>query len=150
MVRAILHGTKTVTRRVGPTWARVEPGTKLWVREAHCSGDMGPVRPGAVIYRADYAEPPVGPWKPSIHMPRFACRLELEVVSVTEEYGLPGTTLFQHPVDATGDRLDCAVDDAEARREGFADRAAFLAAWRSMHPDHIGPVYRVEFRRITA
>lgn len=33
MVRAILAGRKTVTRRVGPTWAGVQPGTVLLVRE---------------------------------------------------------------------------------------------------------------------
>jgi hypothetical protein len=42
------------------------------------------------------------------------------------------------------------VDDAEARREGFGSRAEFLAAWRSMHADYTGPVWRVEVKRLEA
>ena len=146
MVRAIMGGRKTVTRRVGPTWARVKPGDRLWVREAHCSGDMGLVRPGACVYRADYIDPPHGPWRPSIHMPRSVCRLLLDVVSVTEQvvqaWG-PG-----EPGSAWAIRLP-DVDDAEALREGFASRDAFIRAWQSMHPNYAGPVWRIEFARVT-
>lgn len=157
MVAAILDGRKTVTRRVGKTWATVQPGTRLWVREA-----WAPTHPDhpkvRVSYRTDatsygryqdadgwrcaFPEPlgikvPFPPaWRPSIHMPRWACRLELEVVSVTVEQ--------DPPVDGESMRQ---VDDDEARREGFADRAGFMAAWTAMHPKFVGPVYRIEFRR---
>lgn len=163
MVRAILDGRKTVTRRTGPTWAKVRPGDRLWVREAHaliqskhCFWPDLPHQkheryedfhngPGVLtewcFYRTgfDRTHPR---WRPSIHMPRWASRLTLEVVSVTEERAVLGGGLGQMAV------LMSRVDDAEARREGFADRAAFLAAWRGMHPDYTGPVWRIEFRRL--
>jgi hypothetical protein len=111
MVRAILAGRKTMTRRVvkSPKWssagnAMVDfgcpygvPGTKLWVRETcrlysvNCSKTgKGPL----VRYRADGAwscgckpqsQTPCGPWKPSIHMPRWASRITLEVTDVRVE-----------------------------------------------------------------
>lgn len=129
MVRAILDGTKTQTRRAvkpmhAPTLAPyAEPGDRLWVREKHrvtAWNEIGRVR---VEYAADGAEdwvdapmddyddwvyrrceiweragakadvesglmaPPPGgiPWTPSIHMPRWASRITLEVTSVRVE-----------------------------------------------------------------
>ena len=135
MVRAILAGTKTQTRRVAKLNAagRVkqiggarnwhlsdpdavlacpygQPGDRLWVRETFkpiASGELkngyGEVRYG-FAYQADGAarwnerqtiirdltcQPLTGPmqfhpvpWKPSIHMPRWASRITLEIVSV--------------------------------------------------------------------
>jgi hypothetical protein len=105
MVRAILDGRKTQTRRViEPAWWRCldpedaedleeairqgpyQTGTRLWVRETwHTSADVltasGP-KP-IIHYRAD-ADLPVR-WCPSIHMPRWASRITLEVVSVRVE-----------------------------------------------------------------
>lgn len=114
MVRALLAGTKTQTRRVvkpqpqhiewfahqngwcarvrdtEPQYEMVRcpygvPGDRLWVREAWCNYG------GKTIYRADYgAHTPIsdgigGPWKPSIHMPRQASRLTLEITAVRVE-----------------------------------------------------------------
>lgn len=59
------------------------PGDRLWVREAFAlepksyAGDI-------VHYRADL-EQNSWSWRPSIHMPRWACRLRLEVTSVCVE-----------------------------------------------------------------
>lgn len=142
MVRAILEGRKTQTRRViqpqsnltscqfddmgwelvederknysayfklpeaswvatdEPTWRRIksqygEPGDSLWVREtfAYCSGDV-------YAYRADFhdagsestatvnmetGETAPLKWRPSIHMPRAASRITLEIISVQVE-----------------------------------------------------------------
>lgn len=133
MVRAILDGRKSQTRRVvkfckggpfadhrhWPTCYRThdggwgwcdgdapipamfdrpgklcpygQPGDRLWVREAFCYGDQEPCdcpasacrcRP-SVHYREDWGgiDDDVR-WRPSIHMPRWACRLTLEVMSV--------------------------------------------------------------------
>lgn len=62
-----------------------QPGDILWVRESFNYGNIGNgMQP---FYRADN-ERPHGystPWKPSIHMPKSACRLFLKVKSVRVE-----------------------------------------------------------------
>lgn len=65
-----------------------QPGDRLWVREAfaHVFDDkFGPV-PDSIIYRADEGNGdwPHG-WRPSIHMPRCASRILLEIISVRVE-----------------------------------------------------------------
>ena len=78
------------------------PGDRLWVKEtwaphadeeetfrnveaAHRGvggiSEPGHVRP-ALFYRADGGDPYVARWRPSIHMPRWASRLTLEVTEV--------------------------------------------------------------------
>lgn len=116
MVRAILEGHKTQTRRV-VRWpfsgqpnademdnagdcvtiiARGkfvkcpfgEVGDRLWVREtfATYSGDGGT---SGLLYRADPMFDTTTvfdwTWKPSIHMPRWASRLSLEITQVRVE-----------------------------------------------------------------
>ena len=127
MVRAVLGGRKTQTRRVilpqptkqdGKTWLALigdnaymysgqkpngefwqmpifkcpygQPGDRLWVREtwrevgsAMMSDDSIPKLKCDVRYCAD--DPLDGPWRPSIHMPRWASRITLEVVAVRVE-----------------------------------------------------------------
>jgi len=120
MVRAILDGRKTQTRRAvkssgiwsvedrdGSRWPGYEnnygewqwmacpygqPGDRLWVRECWGLRDTqpkdGPER--AVIgYRADgETAAPNGRyqlWRPSIHMPRWASRITLEITGVRVE-----------------------------------------------------------------
>ena len=142
MVRAILDGRKTQTRRVvkpdpdatwgylagddadGPPaleWAHVTdgslghsgsgwystlseypdegsfhfrcpygaPGDQLWVRETWRDGQYAIGKEWdpdeRVGYRASFVGDPALKWKPSIHMPRWASRLTLEVVSVRVE-----------------------------------------------------------------
>jgi hypothetical protein len=133
MVRALLDGTKTQTRRVlkvqpptGTTqfctyhypdprkhhWAMDddslldfavpcrygEPGDQIWVRENHappqpdCWGawdawmrdDTKSPKP-IIHYQADGGEPWVEKWRPSIHMPRWASRITLEITQVRVE-----------------------------------------------------------------
>ena len=59
-----------------------QPGDRLWVRETFCDLDDGEFE-----YRADgECDPNVVPrWTPSIHMPRAASRILLEIVSVRVE-----------------------------------------------------------------
>lgn len=154
MVRAILSGQKTVTRRFVPEWQLPgqtqgddtepsrwisvaqrhprygfgvfgsteeecmanyttdfksccpygKPGDHLWVRETwycdHFDVQKGPYKKpddldlvearedGTLVYAADgltpyEAEQPI--WKPSIHMPRWACRILLEITAVRVE-----------------------------------------------------------------
>ena len=142
MVRALLHGRKSVTRRalkgVALDWLEEfepsyvadpengmcpygKPGDRLWVREtwgviSHDFDEHGnmidwtPDRPatpirempfgrgyysGHVIYRADGEAAWAGDddgggddrsaWKPSIHMPRIASRILLEITDVRVE-----------------------------------------------------------------
>ena len=125
MVRAILSGAKTQTRRVvkqdreglldckpTPAWDAFwqcvacpygQPGDRLWVRETF--GDCTPGADAVVgtkwerpWYRADAddygllghdGEGPVYVedvrWRPSIHMPRWASRILLEITDVRVE-----------------------------------------------------------------
>jgi hypothetical protein len=119
MVRAILEGRKTQTRRickprcddkkpcehfapvaydVGPSMERhCEHGSesapcpygvvgdRLWVRETWTPDPV--IKP--VAYKADWpypvTVPHLGMWHPSIHMPRWASRITLEVTAVWVE-----------------------------------------------------------------
>jgi hypothetical protein len=103
MVRALLAGTKTQTRRawrvqppagVPVGWVPGEtkqpygwPGDRLWVRETFCD-DWKDSR--GLLYRADAGMDAdmfdAGcKWRPSIHMPRAASRITLEVTGVRVE-----------------------------------------------------------------
>jgi hypothetical protein len=165
MVRAILQGRKTQTRRIvkgqPALWLNDsvmgqfistddhlismcpygKPGDRLWVRETHCKYG------GGFIYRADYGNlTPIsdgvgGPWKPSIHMPRAASRITLEIVSVRAE--------LLHEItesDAIAEGCQCAGVPAS-----LTNRGAFAKLWESIN----GPeswaanpwVWVVEFRR---
>ena len=58
-----------------------QPGDRLWVREAWM-----PVEHDVQPYRYRATNPSyIGKWKPSIHMPRIASRITLDVVSVRVE-----------------------------------------------------------------
>lgn len=103
MVRAILAGTKTQTRRVAKPQRKTglgdldalaqhqyglcpygKPGDRLWVRETF----RGPLDDGSFGYRATHDGPFTWhsyTWKPSIHMPRAASRITLEITDVRVE-----------------------------------------------------------------
>ena len=72
--------------RAAPTvWQRAQPGDHLWVRETFrpAPDATGPSR---VLYRADGHETDTTDrWRPSIHMPRWASRLTLDVTDVRRE-----------------------------------------------------------------
>lgn len=112
MVRAILEGRKTATRRVvkpQPTsWVEnmfKTPGTNIWrtcgsscwfeYKAPFVPGDILWVRetwaemPYGFVYRADGEEPEEWDvddrWRPSIHMPREAARIFLRVTGVRVE-----------------------------------------------------------------
>ena len=178
MVRAILDGHKTQTRRVvkpQPPYHAVEvfdwrapdipeavkahegcyyndmdglnfhckcpyggPGDQLWVREAFtvCADNN-------IFYRADGKPDPWDGvrWKPSIHMPRLASRITLEITGVRVE------------------RLQ-DISEEDALAEGVTrsaldpwNRTAFARLWESINgPDSwdANPfVWVVEFKKVT-
>lgn len=116
MVRAILDGTKTQTRRImkpqmvfgliagqfngwymptsktgGVIWPNGKdrilsmcpyghPGEHLWVRETWAM-----FQDSIPHYKATGQAPKDGKWRPSIHMPRWASRITLEITGVRVE-----------------------------------------------------------------
>lgn len=120
-----------------------KPGDRLWVREtfrlfdslAECACDDDCVCSryhGKPIYRASAADDE-GPWKPSIFMPRWACRLVLEVTEVGVE------------------RLHDLTEE-DARAEGVETKASFSTLWESIHGrgawDENPWVWVVKFKRL--
>ncbi|MBN6728502.1 hypothetical protein [Burkholderia multivorans] len=206
MVRAILEGRKTQTRRVvrhqppGATrevftfhhpdprthyWAfdggslldwshpcpQGEIGDRLYVRETwqHSNHPFGPYESDCLVfYRADYLDDPLGPdlersadgirreWRPSIHMPRAAARITLEITGVRVER-------LQHISESDARAEGVTIE--ERHKVGYclggsrgADRPpsirAFHDLWDSLnaargHGWDVNPwVWRIEFRRI--
>lgn len=185
MVRAILEGRKSVTRRAmkpqpvlnergfwnwkahgwqgdcGPMRSALEdcpygaPGDRLWVREAWqadppddgtwaytqwagCATstiDEIPRRfraPKHCLYRASWDGFELR-WRPSIHMPRWASRLLLEVTEVRVQ------------------RLQ-DISEEDARAEGVESRAAFCGLWDTLNGAgewRANPwVWAMSFRRV--
>ena len=139
MVRAILSGAKTQTRRVvkldgitnmgqvfpsgrfrvnadGVTDGLVDcpfgvVGQGLWVRETWAkAGEVG----DHTEYRADNPDPLSGRWRPSIHMPRWASRLSLTITDVRVQ------------------RLQ-DISEADAEAEGFDCRDLFACTWVNLY-----------------
>lgn len=93
MVQAILAGSKTQTRRIIKTPAGVTGFMEcpfggindiLWVRETWCIIPHGPDSFGPYLYKS-MGDEPYGKWKPSIHMPKSACRLYLQITDIRVE-----------------------------------------------------------------
>jgi len=189
MVRAILSGQKTQTRRVVKLYPADtvaapcpygQPGDRLWVRETW----QGPIMEGDefenryhddpakfqtpeyCFYAADGGSAPEFVdvddnlrccWRPSIHMPRWACRLVLEIVSVRVER-LQAISL----VDAESEgiikrRSDVYAGDVDwlPVKDGEPFRTP-VEAYRSLWQSINGPeswqanpwVWVVEFKRV--
>ena len=164
MVRALLAGTKTQTRRIVKArdleWMDVhqglrepdnaercpygQPGDRLWVRETFGHFERNEnFAPGCeVFYRADGESLAVERWRPSIHMPRWASRITLEVTGVRVE-----RLQDISEADATAEGVSAIPD--EMRRA--TPRCDFQALWQSINgPDSWAAnpwVWIVEFRR---
>lgn len=171
MVRAILEGHKTQTRRVVKFMSREDPthfvlcdnglwqaashddgsdfpvgpafpcpygkpGDQLWVRETWQQYQEGPGGQRATIdvpcrnvgnlcYAADFDEDPPR-WRPSIHMPRWASRIQLEVTGVRVE----------RVQDITyGDCKEEGVDMSDVVYEPDWDFRSFQTLWDSINAD---------------
>lgn len=126
-------------------------GDRIWVRETWAEAGAG--APDLKLYRANYPDhvpthyenvPPASDirWTPSIHMPRWASRLTLEITGVRVE------------------RL-ASVSDEDAGKEGYPANPApyggtmdkwlwFRGLWDSIYPDqsfrHNPWVWVIEFK----
>lgn len=171
MVRAILEERKTVTRRLvklpggcdsWPTRARKPeqicpyggPGDRLWVRETWRPSLQ---RADAYDYAASAEWPRSGPrWRPSIHMPRRASRITLEVLSVRIERL---QQITDEDVFAEGLEMNAAgsfyAEVGDELAEFEEPRDAFAALWDGINShrarwDSDPWVWRVEFRRVAS
>lgn len=156
MVRALLAGTKTQTRRVvNPSPMMVEdhrcapwdgnpsalmlkltdagqrcpygqPGDRLWVRETFALPDRRANNLPPWAYAADYADRPQHAWKPSIHMPRAASRITLEITGIRVEQlqDISDDDLEQEGLQEV---IDAGID-----HDGFP-RDAYRALWDSIN-----------------
>lgn len=119
-----------------PKFPYGQPGARLWVRET-----WGPCE-GGFCYRASEsknAKPDDGRWRPSIHMPRDASRITLEIKNVRIE------------------RL-CEITNSDAEAEGVdmdnnhTPRFKFCCLWDSINGrgsyDKNPWVWVIEFRKI--
>lgn len=167
-VRAILAGTKTQARRVVkpermydgheimPQCPYGGPGDRLWVREpwTPMDGEGGQV---PALYRADYEHdrPERWKWRPSIHMPRWASRITLEVEAVRCE-----RVQAISDIDIRLEGVDCPSHDFSG---GFCIgprcpdlRAKFRDLWDSLnarrgYPWEANPwAWAIAFRRVKA
>ena len=185
MVRALLDGSKTQTRRVvkpqppevfdlknhktesgfvyAADYAKMtsdvekqqrvrwdcpygQPGDRLWVRETfgHFERNDTLKSGDTIYYRADGECLELQPWRPSIHMPRWASRILLEVTAVRVE------------------RLQ-DIRDSDALAEGIAPldhpgaifcpaKSAYSDLWDSINGDGSwfqNPwVWVIEFKRV--
>ncbi len=198
MVRAILEGRKTMTRRVvklrhdadvvvvnGQVWkpARVDyagyvdcpygqVGDRLWVRENFCpiypqDPHYNGGRPIEYDYQATYKHGHrlgdlIGEkkkWKPSIHMPRIASRILLEIVSVRVErlHEISEADAQAEGVErvvvGSGWRRYCDPDSEEVGVPPCGDaRRSFRSLWKYINGDeswNANPwVWVVEFKRV--
>lgn len=179
MVRAILEGRKTVTRRMckpqpsanahttcasgnpmGAWWEtgkdinrcpHGQPGDRLWVREAWVEINVAQA-PGEswVVYReCDNCTDYGGPWKPSIHMRRRNSRILLEITAVRVE-----RLQDISRADIRAEGLQCppelASDDVSPNYRDWYP-VAWRELWESTGGDwNANPwVWVVEFKRVT-
>lgn len=196
MVRAVLDGGKTQTRRVmKPQPTRIgtttileyrgglyqperlpansnlfnhcpygQAGDRIWVRETfsdvYGAGGDEDRRKKEVMYRANGETDPYvigGRWTPSIHMPRWASRILLEIVSVRVERL---QDISDTDIVAEGIGLDASAEaqdryDIVLKGSGASGRATLRTAWRDLWESTGGDwdanewLWVIEFKRIT-
>lgn len=186
MVRAILDGRKTQTRRpvklphidrdamcelsgnelAGELSAGNfrnspygKPGDRIWVRETWTEAGAG--APDLKLYRANYPShvpthyenvPPADEirWTPSIHMPRWASRILLEITGVRVERL---NSISQEDAQAEGMELTGwrpTYSDPDSGGEVWTPYDNFAQLWESIYGEgswHANPwVWVIEFK----
>lgn len=179
MVRAILDGRKTQTRRImknqpagdypetpalirnvgtGFQWHGLygessifncplgSIGDRIWARETFCAvpDHEEPAGCSALLYAAD-GNGPYGKWTPSIHMPRWASRLTLEITGVRVERL---HSISEEDAQAEGVQPACyEITPPEA-----AYRVSFGEVWRDIYGEESWAsnlwVWVIEFKRV--
>lgn len=137
-----------------PTCPYGQPGDRLWVREAFGHFERNDtLKPGDTIYyRADGECVELQPWRPSIHMPRWASRITLEVTGVRVEklQDISEADAIAEGIEAEGDEWrDYLMPHTQCC---LTPRSSYRTLWESIH----GPgswdanpfVWVVTFRRI--
>ncbi len=161
MVRALLSGRKSMTRRllkpqpptglmpecyaipgeaqpVGSGWSR---GDRLWVREVFAYG--WPVEGNhqlpecnqehAITYRADGNRPfGGGRWHSPIHMPRWASRLTLTVTDVRVQR-LQDISEADAQAEGLVEVYEGWATDRDGRHWGPTARASYRVLWNDLH-----------------
>ncbi len=127
-------------------------GDRMWVRETF--GDCG----NRLVYRADTedgAASQVKCWVPSIHMPREACRILLEITAVRVERlnDISQEDARAEGVKPAGDMLPDYPDTFLTPKGDFAiAKVAFQRLWQSIYGEEswaANPwVWVIEFRRM--
>jgi len=181
MVRAILAGQKTVTRREVKKRAALDclaagfepsflalpgnsdlcpygqPGDRLWVRETfNTSSECRPPIDEPFIYAADLNSDGVqkwaARWKPSIHMPRAASRILLEITRVRVER-LQAISDEQCVAEGCGVGPGAIGVKLTVPPGASMPQAMFAELWKSINGasawDANPWVWVVEFKRVT-
>ena len=172
MVRAILDGRKTQTRRPlkpQPDYLHdADPYQKIWMSPLKCPygkvGDRLWVREAFTLtvptekpmYRATWKNPDGIKWTSSIHMPRWASRITLEITDIRiervqeiteEEAEAEGVLPCPHPISKTDECLDCYLDAGEYACS-FFNLWDQLYAKKGLGVDDNPWVWVITFRRI--
>lgn len=112
-----------------------EAGDRLWVRETWTAAMHDPKGPADCLYRADdnrgVEDLAEAKWTPSIHMPRWACRLVLPLVSVRVERV---QDINEEDAKAEGlRRTENGWTDGANGYDVTSARAAFQELWASIY-----------------
>ena len=126
-------------------------GADMWVQPHYRATDPTP----ELSYEDSGGEPTVR-WKPSIHMPRWASRITLEITDIRierlqeiteEDAKAEGVLPCPHPLSKTDECLDCYLDAGE-----YA--CSFLNLWNGLYAKQglgvdVNPwVWVITFRRV--
>lgn len=128
-------------------------GDRIWVRETFCPvpDNEEPAGCSAILYAAD-GNGPYGKWVPSIHMPRWASRLTLEITCVRVERL---NSISQEDTQAEGMELTGwrpTYSDPDSGGEVWTPYDNFAQLWESIYGEEswkANPwVWVIEFKRI--
>lgn len=137
MIRALLEGRKTQTRRVYKGRNAFWKGDRLWVREMFSYDSLDVDHDGLMPawFWAD-GHPGYGDWtrpKPSIHMPRTYSRITLTVTQVM--VNIPLHSISEEDARAEGVEVVDGIFKSYVLSHGYFETAipSFASLWDSIH-----------------